>query len=220
MNRTLLTLCTILSFSISANAQFDKGSILLGGTLSYYSYKNTTNSPINNPESKTSNGTFNISLGKAIRENAVFGINLSYSPYSQNNYYTNNTGSLNYSHNFYTIGVFYRLYKNLGKDFYLFGEGSASYQGSVESGKDDAGVKQLSGSSAGGLINLIPGISYKVSKKFLIELSIPALFVAGYSSAKTNTGLIVYNKASQFTISSSLASNPLESLGIGFRLIL
>jgi hypothetical protein len=220
MTRILLSLCAILSFSILANAQFNKGSILLGGTLSYSSSKSTTNNPTNNPELKISSGVFNISLGKAIRENAVFGITLSYSPYSQNNYYTYNTGTLDYSHNFYTIGVFYRLYKNLGKDFYLFGEGSVSYQGSVETGKDDAGVKQLTGSSNGGLINLIPGISYKVSKKLLLEISIPALFVAGYSSAKTNTGLIVYSKTNQFSISSSLDSNPLESLGIGFRLIL
>jgi hypothetical protein len=220
MNRTLLTLCTILSFSVLANAQFDKGSLLLGGTLSYNSIKNTTNNPTNNPESKTSSGVFNISLGKAISENAVFGVDLSYSPYSQSNYYSYNTGALDYSNNFYTIGVFYRLYKNLGKEFYFFGQATISYRGSVETGKDDAGVKQLSGSSSGGLINLYPGISYKISKKFLLELSLPTLFVAGYSSAKTNSGLIVYSKTNQFSISSSLASNPLESLGIGFRLIL
>ena len=220
MTRIILSIVVFISVSTVANAQFTKGSLVLGGSLGYSDFKSTSNNPTDRPETKYTGGIFNINLGKAIRENAVVGINLSYSHNSQNNYYTGNTGSLDYSRNTYTIGVFYRLYKSLGKDFYFFAEGSASYLGSTESGKDELGVKQLSGSGNGGIINVYPGISYKVSKRFLMELSIPTLFSASYTSSKTNSGPIVYNKISQFDISSSLGSNPLQYLGIGFHLIL
>jgi len=83
MTRILLTLLVILSFSMLANAQFKKGSLLVGGELSFSSYK-TNNSQINQNQHS---GYFNASLGKALGENSVFGINLTYAPFSSNNYY-------------------------------------------------------------------------------------------------------------------------------------
>lgn len=220
MTRILLTVFVIFSCSFIANAQFSKGSILLGGQLAFGSVK------INNPvyisqEQKYSSGIFSVSIGKAIKGNAVFGINLSYSPFSYNYYYTNNgIGPADYSNDNYSIAVFYRFYKNLGKDFYLFGEAGGSYIGSTSSAKDKSGNKLLTGSGSGGNLYFMPGISYQMSKKFLLELTIPSLFLASHSTQKSTVTGQQASTSDQFNISTSLSSNPLTSLGIGFRLVL
>ncbi|HTB23799.1 MAG TPA: hypothetical protein VK711_00450 [Puia sp.] len=215
MSRILLSILIILSF-LSSSAQFNKGDVLVGGTLSYSS--NKTTSPYITGEQKYDNGLFNISLGKAIKDNALFGINLTYAP----NVTTNNYGYglvTNRTEN-YGIGVFYRMYKNLGKEFYIFGEAGAGYNGSTTSMKDSTGNKLSSGTGDGGNIYLTPGIAYKVSKKFFLELSIPQLFSVTYSSSNTKSGSVTTAKTDQFYANANFNSNPLNSLGVGFRLVL
>ncbi len=220
MTRLPLIFLVIFSCSYSANAQLSKGSYLLGGQLSFSSTTNSYPSYYPLQDQKSNSGNFEISIGKVIRENAVLGINISYNPYSYNyEYYGNIAEPLRYSNNGYSIGIFYRLYKGLGKDFFLFGEAGASYTGSTQSGKDSTGSKVLSGSGSGGSVYVMPGISYKISKKFYLELTIPDIFNVTYNSTKT-TASQQTEKIDQFNISTSLNANPLNALGIGFRLIL
>ena len=56
----------LLIISISTNAQIKKGSILLGGDLSYY----TDKIQIENLEEKLESGSIGISIGKAFKENS------------------------------------------------------------------------------------------------------------------------------------------------------
>jgi hypothetical protein len=220
MHRILLNLVIFLFSSFLANAQFNKGSILLGGQISY-SYNSYSDKIASFPpgyDQKANTADFNISVGKAVKENTVVGIILTYSPYSANNYSAFGlNGPLRYQDNSYTIGIFYRKYKSLGKDFFLFGEAGASYSGSSISAKDSTGNKVLTGSGNGGTINLFPGISYKVSKKFFLDISIPSLIFAQYS--KTNiSSQSETSKSDQLRISTSLNSGLLSDLAIGFRL--
>jgi hypothetical protein len=171
------------------------------------------------------NGNIRISVGKALNVNTIIGIDLSYLPTSINNYQAYGPALLEYKSNGYAVGIFYRKYKSLGKEFYLFGEGSASYSWSDQSGKDSTGVKLLSGSSWNAGIDLFPGIAYGISKHFFLELTIPDLFVARYykSNSVNQYGTVSdvqTSKNDQLFISTSLSSNPLDALGIGFRLIL
>jgi len=204
----------ILSISITTNAQFIKGSGLIGGTLSYSSRK--VNYPNTAVEYNSTSGNYNISLGKAIRENAVFGININYLP----NTSTQQSGNALYKVNIngYGVGIFYRLYKNLGKEFYLFGEAGGGYIGSSFTSRDSLGNKVSTSNTNGGQIYLYPGIAYKISKKFFIELSIPQLFSVAYSSEKSSAP--VTSTIDSFKIGATLDSNPLTSLGVGFRLVL
>jgi hypothetical protein len=215
MSKFLLTL--LITFScFLANAQFKKGDVLAGGTLSYSSTKSTM---VDNPDDQKSNtGNFNISLGKALKENTVFGVNISYQPHSV----TSGSGA-NWTRDRtdgYGISIFYRMYRNLGKEFYLFGEAGGGYIGSTSSLKDRAGDKLSTGTSSGGQIYVTPGIAYKISSKFFLELSIPQIFSAAYTSAKTKSGSAVTASSDDFSIGANINSNPLNSLGIGFRLIL
>ena len=220
MARILLTLLIIFSFGFMANAQFSKGSILLGGQLFFSSSK--ISDPVSFYQNQKNNtGNFSVSIGKAIKENAVFGVTLSYNSTSTNNISLNNgTVAADYSRDSYTIALFYRIYKTLGKDFYLFGEAGGGYIGASETGKDQSGNKQLTGTGSGGNLYFMPGISYQVSKKFLLELTMPTLFNATYITRKATLTGQEPSKTDLFGISTSLSANPLNSLAIGFRLVL
>jgi hypothetical protein len=216
MTRILLILLIVFSCSFMANAQFSKGKILLGGSLSFTN--NKTSSPNYNNNQKSSNGVFNISLGKAARENAVFGINLNYQHNSFD--YLIYPGFITVASDIYGVGIFYRQYKNLGKEFYFFGEAGGGYYGSTSTGKDSIGNKLSTGTINGGQIYLTPGIAYKISKKFFLELSIPQLFYASYSGTKSKTGSTTTSTSDAFVVGLNLNANPLTSLGIGFRFVL
>jgi hypothetical protein len=210
MNRFILTLLTILFFSGLANAQFSKGNLLLGGTLSYSTSSNSSTVTENNAYG----GFFNVNLGKAVNENSVFGINLTYG--------FNKYAAIYNKTNYYSIGVFYRKYKSLGKDFYLSGEAAAGYNASNSYGTDNSGNQYLSGNTNGGFISFYPAIDYRISKKFFLEISMPSLFMLSYTSTKSTDPNLnpQTTTGSQFGITTSLTSNPLSALAVGFRLIL
>ena len=228
MTRILL-IPVLLFSSILASAQFKKNDILLGGQL-YYSYNSSSYSQpnISSPlaDSKSNSGNINISVGKAQNENTLIGISLSYIPSSATNYPNiNGNIPLKYVSNGYGVGIFYQKYKSLGKDFYFFGSVSVAYNWFDQSGKDSIGEKLLWGSTWSVGLNLSPGISYRISKHFFMDLSMPYLFYAGYSKYNLQNQYgtateIQTNKNDQLTISTSLSTNPLNALGIGFRLIL
>jgi hypothetical protein len=226
MTRILLLPVLLLS-SFMVNGQFKKNDILSGGQLSYSYYSTTNTYPYvtySAGDSKNSNGNFTISAGKALNENTMFGLNFSYLPSSYTNYPSlNNDILLKNRTDGFSAGIFYRKYKGLGKEFFFFGEVSALYGWSNTSGKDSIGQKLVSGSTSFISASLYPGIAYRVSKLLFLELSIPSLFYIGYSKSNTlstEANLSQTNKNDQFYISTSLGSNPLTALGIGFRLIL
>ena len=216
MTRILLSIVCFLSLSLVASAQFTKGSVLLGGLASFSS--NQSSSDYTPDKSGTKSGNFNISLGKAVKENSVFGVFINYQ-YYEYKYGITNGPSKNSSNN-YGIGVFYRLYKDLGKEFYLFGEAGGGYQGGNSTSYDSLGLKSSTGNSYGGQVYLSPGIAYKISKKLFVELSIPQLFNVNYSNSKYKSGTATVSSNDNFYINANLNSNPLSSLGFGFRLVL
>jgi hypothetical protein len=227
MTRILLTLALFISSTLLTKAQFKKNDILLGGQLSYNynssSYSYTGALPPTN-EYKDKDGNITISGGKATNENTVLGIYLSYLPSSSTNYPSLNADiMLKYRNDGYGGGIFYRKYKNLGKEFYLFGEISAAYNWYNKSGKDSADQELISGSTSSFAAILYPGIAYRISKHLFLELSIPDLIYIGYSKSNTSShegSSIMENKYTDFNITTSLSSDPLLGLGIGFRLIL
>ena len=227
MTRTLLIIVFFIPCSLVVNAQFKKNDILLGGQLSYTYNSSSSYEPsgyYTASDQKMNYGNITVSLGKAVNENTLIGIDLSYLPSSSTNAVTNGTPAFKYQNNGYAVGIFFRKYKSLGKEFFLFGQGSASYGWSDQTGKDSAGKKIASGSSWNAGIDLFPGIAYRISKHFFLELSIPDLFVVRYTKGHSTNQYDINDtqtsKNDQLLISSSLSTNPLTDLGIGFRLIL
>lgn len=129
MKTKILLPLTIFFFApIAANAQINEGRYLLGGS---FSFSNSQNPQITGAQSQSL--YTNIQLGKVIKDNTVAGIMLSYG-------YSNNGTSSKSDR--YGADVFYRKYKSIAKDFYLFGETDALYnyskstQGNFEVGNN------------------------------------------------------------------------------------
>ena len=217
---TRILLIPALFFSFVSNAQFKKNDILLGGQLSY-SYNSSNQKYVTGPtyDNKATTGNFTINFGKALNENTVAGITLSYMPYSMNNYNVDGIIPTKFQDDGYAVGIFYRKYKNLGKEFYLFGQVSALYNWSNQSAKDSTGKEIQTGSSWLVGIDFAPGIAYKVSRHFFLELSFPDLINVEYSksNAKTPQTNLAYDR---LNLSTSLSSGFLSSLGVGFKLVL
>jgi hypothetical protein len=212
MKKYLLILSSLFFISIASRAQFSKGSILLGGQLSFTT-SNYNNSNIGAPSPSNNAGTFVISAGKAIHENDVMGVDISYG------FSNNGVLAPNYTDHFYSLGIFYRKYKALGKEFFLFGQVGAAYSGSRQTGSDSTGIKIVTGTTDGGGIYFYPGIAYKISNKLFLELTVPALFSMTYTTVHSPNGSqnLEYN---QFSVTTSLNTDPLTALGLGFRLVL
>ena len=111
-----------LSFSLIligflSQAQISKGTILLGGDFDFATSSNkmTTDGVPVTPATITKNTGFSVypSIGKAIKDNLVVGVDLGVG-------YNSEKANPNYKENDYSIGVFMRNYKYLGSRFYFF----------------------------------------------------------------------------------------------------
>ena len=127
------------------------------------------------------------------------------------------------SYNRYEIGGFYREYKNIGKEFYFFGQVDGAYitGNQKQDFKDDS--KDVTTKLDGGLVSLTIGLSYNIFKKMQVELSIPNLISAQYlvSNTDSKNPQVPDANRKQFSFSSNLTnSSILGYLAVGFRFIL
>lgn len=210
---TLLATTLVVFLSLSSNAQINKGTVLLGGGISGNSSK-TGEGP-----AQTKNSWFSLapSIGFAVKENKVIGINLFYS----HNKYAYNSSPIKYrTTNGYGGGVFYRSYFPLAKKFYLFGEGNAFVKSSKQDDEQTFDIKFTRKQTDVG-INLYPGVMYAVSKRFHLEASINNLLTVSYyktadkSVSPTWTSEI---KGSGVNFSANVSNS--SPLTIGFRFVL
>ena len=225
--KILLTIVILFCIAFTSNAQIDKGRFLLGGNLSYFSSKNSQS---NYPYSYNHNSQYrmintNIQIGKAVNTNDVMGLILSYGYNKDNtiNYPDSNVFKINQ----YGLGVFYRKYKKLLKDFYFFGELDGEYTHSVNSqyslqNQSDGSKRR----SSGGLISFVPGLSYQLCKRMQIELIMSNIISASYGHFK-----LTYNataippgnantEGNDFSFNANLNSNLLSNFGVGFKFLL
>jgi hypothetical protein len=204
--------------SFAASAQIKKQSILLGGQLFYYNNKYQ----VENLNQKSQSGTISISIGKAIKENRIVGVNLGFSPIRQTNYLSyGDTTTLIF--NRFDIGVFYREYKNLGKDFYFFCQVDGAFITANQNEHYQIASADVKATQRGGFISLTPGISYQVFKKMQLELTIPNILGMQYLVTRIDSNMpqIKSSTQEQFLFYSNLNNNSsLSWLGVGFRFVL
>jgi hypothetical protein len=206
-----------LSFSVCAMAQVKKDTWLLGGQFSFGLNKSSSA----NDDQKGSSSFFQVSAGKALRDNRVFGgqISLGFSSQDFSNGFEDGTQRSNS----YGAGVFYRFYKNLGKDFYFLGQTNLDFSVGngdwiFNSSTDDFKFKNFRGN-----LSVTPGLAYALFPRFHIELTLPALFgINHYRETTTYTNSTtperVYKSFGAFTSLNS--NNGAGILGVGFRVLL
>lgn len=210
---TLVATTIVVFLSLSSNAQINKGTVLLGGGISGNSSK-TGEGP-----TQTKNSWFSLapSIGFAVKENKVMGINLSY---SRNKYAYNYSPAKYRTINGYGGGVFYRSYFPLAKKFYLFGEGNAFFRFSKQDDEQVYDTKFTRKQTDVG-INLYPGVVYAVSKRFHLEASINNLLnVSYYKTADKSVSQTMTSEIKGSGVNFSANVSSASPLTLGFRFVL
>ncbi len=201
--KKVFTLFTIATFCFTAaNAQINKGSILLGGNISGNTYNSKTSS---SPSStyKTSGFNFSPTVGVAVKQNLIIGGSLQFGTGK-----TSSTNNNDINRNSYGVGVFVRKYKQLSKsDFYFLGEADGNVSFSKETIKSSPQFIRKQ-TSVG--IGLTPGIAYAVSKRFHLEAALQNLVSLGYTNTNENG-----TTSDSFGISTNLSG--MNSISFGFR---
>jgi hypothetical protein len=220
------TLFIAILFATQTNAQIKKGKVLLGGQVAATSNESNgvSQSPLNpytqNNTQKTS--LFGLSLGYAVKENKVIGFSFSSLANKETRFFSpNNTSTSKTNQN--EIGVFYRQYKKIAKDFYIFGQGDIATVFGNGTGTTSPSSFTQTAKLSGSKLYVSTGVGYAVLKKLHIELSLPNILgIQSYKSKLTSTDPNARtDENKQFSFNSSLTNgNVIGNLNIGFRLIL
>lgn len=221
MKQTYALLLCVFAYSI-ANAQVKKGDIVLGGNLGYSDQAQTV---LTSPPQTTKSTLLDVnpSIGKAIRDNLVLGIDIAYfhSTSSQNPAYTS---SISQTGNGFLAGVFLRRYKPIGAGFSLFGEAelSGNYSHSTAEMPSNAQFAETSDHSNGFgfTLQVYPGIAYALNRRWQLETSLPNFLSINYIHDKEtqqyNTQAAQSTSDHSFNISSSLTGNDEFTVGVRY----
>lgn len=208
----LMLFISSFSFLFNAQAQIKKGAVLLGGDLGASTLKTTANDSL-----VLSQKNFNVSFsyGKAIRENLIFGVNVSWRyGWEKEPDNSNRVSKLNG----WGLGAFLRKYKQLGASgFSIFAQGSVNgeyvpQRTSYNSGPPNKFNNWYAAVAA------YPGLSFSASKKLQIETGFSRFLQLSYGRSKNSFQGVEGHKSSSFSFSSSIDN--LSSLYLGFRVLL
>jgi hypothetical protein len=226
---TIAFIATLLV--LNTNAQIKKGNTLLGGQIaansskfnSVIQYVPTPNPyPINAQSISSKASLIGINIGTAFKENKVIGLNFSTNTQKQTDYYPFYDTSSSKT-NQYEIGIFYRQYKKLAKDFYFFGQVDLATLVGNGTRTYNRSSYNITAKQTGGKLSISTGISYAVLKKLQVELTLPSLLGLQFTNTKqTSTDPNTRTDDNkQFSFNSALSTNnAIGNLGIGFRLVL
>lgn len=154
MKKLFLTLSAAIALTFAANAQTEKGNVILGGNVSY------DYSKVKDADTETQSFGIQPSVGFFVNDNFAIGTGIGYA-YAESGVTTDNS---------FGVAPFARLYKGDG-NFKFFGQLSVPMAwGTTE--EDDVKL----GNSANYGVELAPGFAYFPTSKIGIELSVRGLY--------------------------------------------
>jgi outer membrane protein len=176
MKKLILSIAVLAGLGISAQAQTEKGKIILGGSVAYQSEKSDANGA-NAAES------FNVlpSVGYFIADNIAIGTSIGY------NYSNVGTASATGQREEFLVSPFGRYYTALGEKFKFFGQLQVPLAfGNVKDtdASGDAGSKTGTSTSIG--VALSPGFAYFPTKKIGIEFALNGISYNNYRVEDAN----------------------------------
>jgi len=195
-----------------AHAQLKKGDILLGGNVNF---NTQTLTPTNGSKSSQIYYSFSPSIAKAVKDDLLVGLNLSYS-HSRNKAGAPATIS---TQDGYGLGVFVRKYKTLGAGFALFAEGDLGGFYLLSNSYQDGGTKPPANKGYSINAGFYPGIAYFISKHVQLETGIQNLGYIQYGHAKSNSGTALEAKSNTFGVGTSL-NQALDNFVVGVKWVL
>jgi hypothetical protein len=215
----VLSLTATISI-LNLNAQLNKGSIWLSGSISYGSVP-ISSSNIQDPSGRNKQMSFSPYIGKSLDENMVAGILFIYARrrdrYLSPSYHRENQFD-------YGTGLFFRRYKSLGKGFYFFGNAQLDYSYTKLDylfRTDPPEFQKIKGNHL--RLAVYPGISYAINQAIHFEVRVPDLVGINYSIEKRHIEFPVNNKRDErdrnLNVSTALNEN-FGTLNFGFRFLL
>jgi len=193
-----------------ANAQIKKGDVLLGGNVNF----STSNVKPTGSGSDATSFAISPSIGKAVKDDLVVGLNLNYS-HGRSKYGSPATISTGDT---YGLGVFVRKYKSLGANFALFAEGDLSGAYQQSNSYPDGGTKPPANKGYSISAGFYPGLAYFISRHVQIETGMQNLAYASYVHTKTGDGASE-SKSNSFNVGTGL-SRTLDNFVVGIRWII
>ena len=210
--RFVLSLAFVCAFMVTTRAQISKGTVWVGGNVSYNSQK--TDFSQNTPDYKNNKLSINPAIGTAVKDNLVVGIRLSYE-----NGKTENNGALSEikTHS-YGGGVFVRQYFPVITRLYIFGDAGASF---TSSKTDDTHIDNNTKVTTTyktklASLGITPGIAFAVTKKFQLETSLNNLLSVAYLNSKSGDP----NPVKTTQITGGVFSDGKAEFNIGCRFLL
>jgi hypothetical protein len=217
MRKTVHLLAIFMSFTTLSQAQISRGKWLTGGQVSFgNSSQETTDNTLS-----SNNAEFLLSLGRVVRENRVLGGNFSFN--TSIGEFASGTAVAENRNQSFGAGIFYRAYKPLGHEFYLFGQANADLLWGTNNIDFEDNINDEEGKRFGGSLSVTPGIAYALFPKFHLELTLPGLFGIQYVEGKKTYGNPQRPELTerQFSGYTSISNNGSAGLlGVGFRLLL
>jgi hypothetical protein len=210
---TLLFITTTLIFGLTTNAQIKKGSVFLGGDISFTTEKGASS---NNIDYKTSGIYLLPVYGKAVKENLIIGTDILY-------YFQNSDVSLDFNDLkqwIYGIGFFARGYQQLAKtklSLFIQGHIGTEYDKTKQAFNT---IDKIEKNTFSINLSVYPGISYSLNHKLQLETGFSNLFGLRYFNRKGTSGTVnpVSSDASGFSLYAS-AEN-VTRFYLGFRLLI
>lgn len=195
MKKLIVMAAVVLFGTQVAKAQFSKGDVILGGNLNV----STTSHKVKDADDKHTTTNFGISpkVGVALNSNWVIGVFAESAFGSDKTTADIKTKTLSI-----TPGVFVRNYHMIGESkFAFFAEANAGYGfGSLK--VEDTKTNTYNGFS----VNVLPGITYFVTKHFMVEGAFGGLSYAynqdkaEATGVKTNTSSFNFDFPTKFQI--------------------
>lgn len=207
MKRKLLLSVSIILMTLMGNAQFKKGSVLLGGDVGFSTQKTTQGTT----NSMSNNFSFSPTVGFATKTNLFQGIQLLFS--STNNKYGSN--NINKS-NAYGGAYFIRKYKSILGKFHGFLQASigANYSKGEENGIINYDINTFSTQ-----FSLSPGINFSIAKNVYLETGFSNIASLSYQKSKRTSTSVTTSTTQSFGFSSNLSAAG-NGLYFGFRIML
>ncbi len=214
MTKIITVFITIFITTI-VHAQIKKGNILVGGSF----YASTANQKSTSTNSEKQNAIgLNLSLGKAVKDNNVIGVNIGLSNQNLKKYFPLVDSSVNKNKGF-NVGCFYQKYTKVYNALYFFVEPSLNANFGVI--KNNSTFNNNSSYYNSINAGVAAGLACRVYKKLQMEINLPRLINIGYTNNYSNNSNSSYNRitTNQFSVNTSLNSTLFSNVGVGFNLV-
>ncbi|HEX3023820.1 MAG TPA: hypothetical protein VHP12_01295, partial [Chitinophagaceae bacterium] len=121
------------------------------------------------------------------------------------------------------LNFFSAYYKQLAKNLYGFISWNASGNYGFSSyNSNSGGVESIQKTNSINIgISAVPGITYKLNKRLLVNAALNNILAVSFSGSKTTySNSSQVDKNNRFNLSSSLSGGSLGNIGIGFSYLL